>query len=141
MPNQVLSSVENNFTKGLITEFTGLNFPENAATDTDNCIYTLVGDVTRWEGFNYETNFISTSTDRTNAAMSDYRWSNVSGDGQTQLVVQQIGNTLLFYKASTATLAAPLSAQELVSTILLDNFTAAGATFDVTLECQFSDGN
>jgi hypothetical protein len=46
MPAQVLSTVENNFTKGFVTEFTGLNFPENAATDTDNCLYDIVGHVT-----------------------------------------------------------------------------------------------
>jgi hypothetical protein len=141
MPSQVLSSVENNFTKGLVSEFTGLNFPENAATDTDNCVYTLVGDVTRREGFDYETNFALTSLDRTNNALSDYKWNNVSGDGLTQLVVQQVGTTVVFYKSSVATVSAPLSTQQLASVINLSDFTAPGATFDVTQECQYADGN
>ena len=47
MAQQTSTAVENNFTKGFITESTGLNFPENAATDTDNCEYTIVGDVNR----------------------------------------------------------------------------------------------
>ena len=47
MPIVPSASIENNFTAGLKTEFTGLNFPENAATDCDNVIFDMPGDVTR----------------------------------------------------------------------------------------------
>ena len=141
MPNQVLSSVENNFTKGLITEFTGLNFPENAATDTDNCVYTLVGDVTRRNGIDYETNHAFHSVDRTNVAMSMYKWDNAGGDGLTQIVVKQVGSNLYFYKSSAATEAAPLSNQLLVSTVDLTAFVPSGMAFIPTLECDYADGN
>jgi hypothetical protein len=57
VPQQLGTTTENNFTKGLITEATGLNFPENAATSTDNCQYTLIGDVTRRLGIDREVNF------------------------------------------------------------------------------------
>lgn len=33
MPRSAAITVENNFTKGLITEFTAMNFPENAITE------------------------------------------------------------------------------------------------------------
>jgi len=80
MPQQITSSVENNFTKGFITESTGLNFPENAATDTDNCEYTLIGDVDRRLGIDLEANaVISLPVDRTNKAISTYKWNNVGG--------------------------------------------------------------
>src|SRR6266404_4330571 len=142
MPQQVLSSVENSFTKGLVTEFTGLNFPENAATDTNNCTYTLVGDVVRREGIDFETNFsLSALTDRTNKAISNYKWNNAGGDSLTQVVVQQIGATLYFYKSSSATAAAPLSTTLLASTVSVSSFVAVGGTFDPTVECQFADGN
>lgn len=141
MPQQVLTSVENNFTKGLITEFTGLNFPENAATSSSNTEFTIVGDVVRREGIDFETNFTTKVVSVTNQAISNYKWNNVGGDGTTQIVVEQIGSTLYFYRSSSATTALPLSNQLLASTIVLSNFIAAGGVFDASLECQYADGN
>src|SRR6266849_7211068 len=101
MPQSTATTTENNFTKGLITESTGLNFPENAATDTDNCLYTLVGDVTRRLGIDFESNFLSTSYPRTNNSINSYIWNNVGGDGSTKVEVVQIGNMLRFYRIDT----------------------------------------
>lgn len=135
-------SVENNFTKGLVTESTGLNFPTNAATDTDNCVYTLVGDVNRRKGFNLEENYTLTDIDRTGKATSLYKWNNAGGDGLVQLVVSQVGNTLYFYKSSDSTVASPLSSQLLVSTVNLNDHIVVGSTKDIsTVECSYSDGN
>lgn len=142
MPNQPVSFVENNFTKGLITESTGLNFPENAATSTDNCIFTLVGDVTRRAGINFETNFTQNSVNPSGGALSTFKWENVGGDGSTQIVVTQVGGVLFFYLSSAATTSGPLSTRLLGSTVNLSNFKAAGLTaFDPTLECQYANGN
>lgn len=142
MPQQASQSVENNFTAGLKTEFTALNFPDNAATDTDNCIYTLTGDVTRRLGFDYELNYQLNAAVRTNKAISTFKWNNVGGDGTTQVIVTQIGGTLYFYGSSSATVASPLSAQLLVSTVPLSNFLVAGSSQDPSqIECQYSDGN
>src|SRR5882672_5139214 len=141
MAQQLSTSVENNFTKGLITESTGLNFPENAATATDNCEYTLLGDVLRRQGITAELNAGALNVDRTNKAIASYKWNNVGGDSLTQIVVEQIGSTLYFYKSSSATVAAPLSTTLLSSTVDVSLFVATGGTFDPTIECQFSDGN
>jgi len=142
VPQQTSSSIENNFTKGLITESTGLNFPENAAFDTDNCIYTIVGDVTRREGFNFETNFSTDTVNRSGKAIAEYKWNNVGGDGSTQIVVRQIGNTLYFFESSKATISSPLSTKLLASTIPISSFLATGSTADSSItECQFTDGN
>jgi len=141
MAQQLSTSVENNFTKGLITESTGLNFPENAATATDNCEYTLLGDVLRRQGITAELNAGALNVDRTNKAIASYKWNNVGGDSLTQIVVEQIGSTLYFYKSSSATVAAPLSTTLLGSTVDVSLFVATGGTFDPTIECQFSDGN
>ena len=140
MPQQVLNSVENGFSKGLLTEFTGLNFPENAATASSNVIYTLIGDTVRREGFNYEDNFTLNNIAVSNAAISSYKWNNASGDGLTQFVVQQNGQNLSFFRSSSATVTAPLSTQ-LVQTINLAAYVPAGGTFDITQECQYTDGN
>src|SRR5206468_12032206 len=126
----------------LKTEFTGLNFPENAATDTANCVFTLIGDVNRRGGFDYETNFQLNPINVTNVAKSSYRWLNAGGDGLTQILVQQIGNILYFFKSSSATTSSPLSSQRMSSTINISAFLASGSTPDVSQsECQYSIGN
>lgn len=141
MPQQLTTSIENNFTKGLITESTGLNFPENAATDCDNCEFTLIGDTLRREGIDFEDNFGSYNVTRTNSAVNTFKWNNAGGDGQTQVLAGQIGSIVHFWGSSSATVASPISTQILASSIDLSGFVAAGATLDATLECQFSSGN
>src|SRR5258708_19575283 len=141
MPQQVLNSVENNFTKGLITEFNGLNLPENGATGSDNTTYTIIGDGVRREGIDVETNGVSHIIPNANVAISSYKWNNVGGDSTVQIVVQQVGSTLYFYQSSSATIAAPLSTTQLSSTVLLSPLVAVNGTFDPTVECQFADGN
>ncbi len=141
MPQQALVSVENNFTKGLITEATALNFPENAATDVDNCAFTLVGDVARRKGIDFETNFILSGIDRTNTAINTYKWNNAGGDGNSQFVVAQVGAIVNFFGVSTSNINSPLSSQRLANPINLSSFLASGATFDATAECTFADGN
>lgn len=141
MPQQLTSSVENNFTKGLITESTGLNFPENAATDTDNCEYTLIGDTLRRRGIDMEFAFRLTGIDRTNAAISEYKWNNVGGDGVTQLVATQVATSIFFWSVNASTVDSPLSQRKLTSFINLAQFVAPGALLDGTAECTYSDGN
>lgn len=139
---QVAETLQNSFIGGLKTEFTGLNFPENSCTDADNVIFSLIGDTTRREGFNFEANAVSTSIDRTNKAISTYKWNNVGGDGSTQVVVTQVGNILRFYRSSSATIATPLSTTLLGSTVDISTFLATGSVVDPSVtECQFTDGN
>ncbi len=139
MPSQVITSVENNFTKGLVTEFTGMNFPENAATDCDNVEFTIVGDVLRRLGLNTETNGTTTLLSTSGVAINSYKWDNAGGDGSTQIIVVQVGTTLHFYSVTAATTASPLSTQKLASTITFDGY--AVSSFDSTKTCEFADGN
>lgn len=140
MPQQPVTAIQNNFTKGLITEFSGLNFPENAATDTDNCIYTIVGDVTRREGINVEFNATYIPFSSRNKAYNSYKWNNAGGDGNTQLVVVQTGTDLQFFRSSTTTPSTGLARQILLTSSILPY--ATGFTPDPGLsECQFADGN
>jgi hypothetical protein len=140
MSQQVAQSVENNFTKGLITEFTGLNFPENAATETFNCEYTDTGEVKRRLGIDLEENFTSLNI-ASNQAISSYKWNGAGGDSLTQIVVTQVGSVLRFYRSSTATVSSPLSTQLLESTIDMTSFVPSGGSFDSLEECTYADGN
>lgn len=133
--------VQNSFTGGLKTEFTGLNFPENACTQVENCVFTVVGDVLRREGIDYEDNFDTFAGDRTNQALSTYKWTNAGGDGQTQLLAIQIGQNVGFYLTSAATASAPISNHVLNSNVNLSTFVPSGGSFDATKECQYDSGN
>src|SRR5882672_3915659 len=142
MAQQPSPAVENHFIAGLKTEFTGLNFPENAATDTQNCVYSLIGDVTRRGGINYESNFKNEGINISNVARSSFKWLNAGGDGLTQILVEQIGSILYFYRSSSATLTNPLSTTLLPSTVNIPGFQAAGNTADISqTECQYATGN
>lgn len=136
------ASIENNFTAGLKTEFTGLNFPENAATDADNVVFEYTGDVVRRLGIDYENNYSNLALTGNNNAVTLYKWNNAGGDGSTQLIVQQFGGTLYFYKSSAATTSTSISANKLVSTVTLGTFLVIGSSLPVdNIQCEFADGN
>lgn len=142
MPQQPIENVENNFTGGLKTEFTGLNFPENAATDTDNCIYNLTGNVSRRLGIDLETSPSRMTINRNDKAITTYKWDNAGGDGETQIVVEQIGDQLFFYRSSSVTSGTSLSSNKLASVINLEDHRGTGITASISeYECQFTDGN
>lgn len=145
MPKNV--AVQNSFIGGLKTEFTGLNFPENACTDVDNCVFTLIGDVLRREGINYEDNNVLQNINVAGKAISYYRWKNAGGDGETEIFVLQIGSNLYFFQSSASTISNPMSSTLMTNlgvtqTISLSGFRPAGSANDTSLiECQYSDGN
>lgn len=144
MPNQTLSpAVQNHFIAGLKTEFTGLNFPENAATDTQNCVYSLIGDVTRRLGIDYEEGFAPTPMlNFAGVARSSFRWLNAGGDGLSQILVAQVGYKLYFWYTSSSTVQFGPSAQYLNFPVDIRQFQAQGNTDIVQqIECQFASGN
>lgn len=140
MPQNI--TIENNFTAGLKTENNPLNFPENACTDTENCIFTITGNVVRRPGIDFEANKAIYAKNTRTMAFNTYLWKNAGGDGNSQIYVVQAGIQLLFYLASNATAANPLSTQKLISFINFDIYKPQGSSADPNLtECQFSDGN
>lgn len=136
MPQQNIVSVENSFINGLITEATGLNFPESACTDTDNCVFDFDGSAYRRQGVDFEQNFSTKIINRASRAVNSYLWQNVSGNGNVTVLVLQIGNTLYFYE-TTGT--GNISQGAVNSSVTLTP--VAGAPTTETVEAQFSDGN
>lgn len=141
MPQQNIPSVMNNFTAGLKTEFTGLNFPSNAATDTDNCTYSLIGDVTRRGGFDFEDNFFVSTVPVVDGVTSTYVWTNAGGDGNTQVFVNQIGSILYFFLASDATTARPMSGTYFAQVNINQFATNPFVNIPALYECQYASGN
>jgi hypothetical protein len=139
-PQPQIPSLENNFTGGLKTEYTGLNFPENACTVTNNVTFTRTGNIERRNGFDLEANYTSRATTVANNSLSSFLWENAGGDGETQILVEQVGETLNFYLSTNATTSKPLSTTWF-SAIGLATFIAQGGSFTSSLECQYTSGN
>lgn len=139
MPRNANSAIENNFIGGFVTQATALNFPENAAFDQDNVVFSERGIVSRRLGIDFENNYVTKSLSNTEKAQSTYHWKNAAGDGNINLVVQQNGGILYFYNTSNSL---SLSGGISTNTITLSSFIASGAT-TVNLdqnECQYSTG-
>lgn len=137
-------TVENNFTKGLITEYTAMNFPENAVTETDNCVYSELGTVTRRLGIDYETGAVVRSLASIGAsvvderAVTEFRWFAVGNDGTTTFVVQQIGRAIRFF-ADTGAISPNLKSFD----IDLMDYKVVGSTSTQVISnaCQFTTGD
>lgn len=138
MPRQSGVAVDNNFSRGLITEASGLNFPENACTETWNCEFDVDGSVRRRLGFEYETDHQEKNIDRNNKVVNTYLWRNVAGNGDYTVLVVQVGRTLHFYLINSDI---PYSQGEVVSTVTLNHVTGTTQAQAESKEMQFCDGN
>lgn len=136
MTQQTAVSVENSFIKGLVTEATGMNFPEQAVTETLDCIFDIDGSVYRRTAFDLEENFTTKTIDRSNRVIKEYLWQNVAGNGGTTVVVMQIGATLYFYETDGTGI---FSTGAQTTTVALTP--VSGAPLPDAVEVQFCDGN
>lgn len=136
MPRQQNVSVENNFVGGLNTESSGLNFPENACTDTKNCVFDVSGKIARRLGFDYEYLYqLYNLGDKDDKAITTYLWKGVAGNGNLTLCVVQIGSDLHFYQPLD------LSLSPGKVSIIID-LTAFQTDSDIaSYECQFATGD
>ena len=137
MTRSAANQIENNFVKGLITEATGLNYPENSCIETWDCEFDFFGRVSRRLGMDLEAGFVQKTVDKTGSAITRYLWKNVTGDGLVSFAVVQIGGTLYFYDVNTTS---SLSNSVMVSTIDLTAYTPGGAPAARLYKCQFADG-
>ncbi len=143
MPRTQTVSVQNNFTKGLITEGTALNFPANAATETDNCVYQYTGSCKRREDVDLELNQVPldiTSEYTPLDTFTEYLWNSVNDSGTSSLLVQQEGNNIYFYNVSAS--VGTVTARAIASTINLSSYKASGSSLDPALfPVQYAQGN
>ena len=143
-------TVENNFTKGLITEYTAMNFPENAVTETDNCIYSELGTVSRRLGVDYEDAAIVRSLTSLGATaggvssgddthtFSEFKWFSVGNEGTTSFIVQQIDNIIRFF-TDDSSISPNLKTFDID---LLDYATAGSTDTQIGANiCQFTNGD
>jgi hypothetical protein len=139
VPRSASSVVENSFLKGLVTEATGLNFPENAVADTYNCVFEVDGSLRRRLGIDFEDDFQTASLSTiTNQTINSFVWDNVAGLGQTTFVVVQIGTMLHFYEVNEV---GALSSTKKSFTVNLTSYQTSGAPTPALESCSFASGN
>lgn len=129
--------VENNFVNGLVTEATGMNFPENACTAASNVIFKETGEVTRRLGYDYELAHQVNSISRSSSAIVEYEWKAAGGQGDINFVVQQIGDILYFYRVLAED---SLSHGLHGTTILLSTYAVPTAPAASSEPCSFATG-
>lgn len=139
-------TVENSFTRGLITEFTAMNFPEQAVTEGDNCVFRETGQVERRLGLDFEDGYLvrdlaalKSSPVTGEEALTEFRWFAVGEEGTESFLVQQIGNVLrIFYVGPNGSMA--FKAGGFFN--LMDHATPGTLQEQVEkLPCQFTTGN
>lgn len=126
------------FSGGLFTESTELNFPENAATTLKNFDLRRDGSLRRRLGMDYETDYVKllslAQTTANSEAMTQFEWRSVDGAANRDFLVVQFGFTLYFFNQTSASFSA-----NQVGSIDLSTYKLAGALGDK--EFSFSAGN
>lgn len=133
--------VENNFSKGLVTENTALSFPENACTDALNCVFDETGRVSRRKAIDVEDEFIAQPVfeDLGDANVyTEYVWTDVNGQGTLSFLVQQVGNYIHFFDISEDSHVS----RQFITRYDLNNYKASGTPHDPRVFlCQYTQGN
>lgn len=113
MPRTFGVSVENAFTKGLITEVTGVNSPENSVSQSIDVIYDRKGRASSRPSFRQEVDgtTIDVSSELASGSVrNEFLWESVGGVGTRSYVVLQLGTQIKFFEGVTGALSSGLKA-------------------------------
>ena len=129
-----------NFTGGLNTEATPLNFPENTAQDIDNLDLFRTGEVKRRLGIDFENGFTvrpetTPAGEIDTAGISTHEWEAVNGKGDINFEIVQIGTKLFFHDLG----AEPLSGT-LRGSVDLSEFQTGPAPENKIFDTAFGEG-
>jgi len=140
MPRSLGTAIENNFTKGFLTEFSGLNFPENACVDVSNCVFTEFGEVLRRDSVDLEGDLIwRTVTGYSEGdSVVSYSWKSAGQSSDVNFLVFQVGSILHFFKDVKNS---SLSDTSTYLTFDLDSYKVAGAPSTKSYPVCLSSGN
>jgi hypothetical protein len=137
LPRSAGTAIENNFTNALVTEATGLNFPENAVIDALNCHFDERSIVRRRRGFDLEDGFALEALNPGNNVVSTYYWRSAAGNGSFNFLVRQIGRTLRLYRVGSS---GALSTTLHPYSVDVEAFKSPGSPGVQDLECRFAAG-
>lgn len=136
MPRAIANTIENHFSAGLITDFTSLTFPENAASETDNCVFSPRNYVDRRAGIDFENGFETQEITRSGVPIVSYTWKNAGGQAK-DFVVIQVGLKLYIYEVNSNALSSGYK-----TSIDISSFSSGWSVANIKeFECQFASGN
>lgn len=129
--------IENSFTKGLITEATGLNFPENAVTETWDCVFEPKGTVRRRLGIDLEPD-AKAIAGLIQGAIVEYLWTAVSSTGTRTFLVLQTGIDIGFVEMSEGS---SMSGSVKSFYVRLSDYQSRPSVKLAEMPCAFASGN
>lgn len=129
-----------NFTGGLNTEATPLNFPENSAQALDNFDLFVTGEVKRRLGVDFEAAHLirpetTSSTNISSYAVATHEWKSANGSSDLNFLVVQIGLKLFFHNLGDEPLSGTLR-----GTLNLEPFKTTGSAETRVLSVAFGEG-
>ena len=90
--------LQNNLSKGMITEATGLNFPENSVSDALNTVFEKIGSAHRRRGYDIESEAEMLGFLEEDGVLRELVWQAVDKKGGYSFLVLQIGAQIIFYE-------------------------------------------
>lgn len=109
MVQELTQTRKTEFNKGLLTEFSELNFPDNASIDELNCELFKAGNRSKRKGIKYEDNAeLSDETYVEGTLFHTDTWSNVGQDASLEYLVVQVGSKLRFYRKGISPLSSAI---------------------------------
>lgn len=138
MPRSVATVVSNDFRKGLVTEATGLNFPDGAVTDSLNTQFLMTGAAQRRLGIDVEGSATAFAYDpTTDGVIHEFVWQAVALAGGFTFLVLQIGYNINFFELTTSS---SLSLNKTPAAVDLRNYKAPGAGDIINTPASFAAG-
>lgn len=137
MARNVGTVLANNFSRGLITEATGLNFPDNAVTEAVNVVFNKIGSVSRRKGIDIESQAETKTYAESDGIIREFIWQSVALTGGFTFLVLQVGASVVFYEL---TVNASLSEGIVPVGLDLNDFKAPGAGDINFTPCNFAAG-
>ncbi len=137
MPRGEVTTVQNKLTRGLITEATGLNFPEDAVTDALNVKFDPVGFVERRKGFDLEGDAETLAYEDSDGVIKEFLWTAVAGTGKYTFLVLQKGSVVHFFKLQASGNVSP---NLMPVSLNLEDYKAAGASQIHETPASFASG-
>lgn len=138
MPRSVGTVIQNTLVKGLVTEATGLNFPENAVTSSDNTVFEKIGRATRRKGIDIEAGAVSSAYEDSSGVVREFVWQSVARSGGFTFLVVQVGFNVSFYEMSVNS---SLSEGVVPRSVDLRDYKAPGAQEIQNIAATFASGN
>lgn len=121
MPQSVNQTIRTTFNKGLLTEFSELNFPQEASVDELNCDLFKAGYRTKRYGLEEQTGSEAIEVDGSEGSLFHIqKWTNVGEDSSVNFVVVQERHILRFFKIGESPLTEGIVYEDFDSSVVYE---------------------